>query len=139
MPGDPGDIYLYQIIAARHLDSWKHLPGVGHFPVCVASVLLVFYVGQCRFFRNLLSSPFPQYLGENSFGIYLMHVTLINSIGRPLMRTLMRATRSAKDAMGFKGALAMLFWISELVTRYVDHKSVELAKWFEQKCLQKDE
>ncbi len=153
MPPDLGDIQLYHIITAIDPKSWKNLPAVGSFPVCIASVLLVFYIGQSRFFRNLLSSSFPQYLGDNSFGIYLMHVTLINSIGRPLMRAIL----FAKAMMGFKAALAdqigswlvlvtyaaiaipVLFWISELVTRYVDQGSVQLAKWLEQRCLQKDE
>jgi peptidoglycan/LPS O-acetylase OafA/YrhL len=151
-PDGFGDVRFYHTLTVKDPESWKDLPGVGRFPVCVASALLVLYLGQSRFFRHVLSSPFPQYLGDNSFGIYLVHVTLINSVGRPLMR----AVTSAKDAMGLRTGIAgqigswlvlltyaavaipVLFWISELVTRYVDQKSVQLAKWSEQKCLKKE-
>jgi len=148
MPESAGDIHLYTTIRSVKLHSWDGLPAVGRLPICVASALLVFYVGQSQLFRNLLSSPFPQYLGENSFGIYLMHVTLINSLGRPLMRALV----ACSDSLGLRHgrfaqlgswlvflvyaaiAIPVLFWISEMVTRYVDKKSVALARWLEQKC-----
>ncbi|KAL6252722.1 hypothetical protein RBB50_000441 [Rhinocladiella similis] len=156
MPEYPhmGDVQLYSTIKSFDPSSWDKLPSVGRFPVCVASVLLVFYTGQSQMFRNFLSTPFPQYLGENSFGIYLMHVTLINSIGRPLMRALSGVP--VHIGLGGKGgvssqvgswlvllayaaiAIPTLFWISELVTRYVDKKSVQLARWLEQKCMKKN-
>ncbi|KAJ9632935.1 hypothetical protein H2204_007503 [Knufia peltigerae] len=151
MPEYPhmGDVRLYTTIKSFDPSSWDKLPSVGRFPVCVASVVLVFYTGQTRMLRRFLSTPFPQYLGENSFGIYLMHVTLINSIGRPLMRFLSRIpSHVGLRPEGQVGswlvfllyaaiAIPTLFWISELVTRYVDKKSVQLARWLEQKCMMK--
>jgi peptidoglycan/LPS O-acetylase OafA/YrhL len=144
-----GDIPFYSTIVKADPSTWAGLPDTGRFPVCIATALLVFYLGQSKLFRDLLSTRFPQYLGENSFAIYLIHFFLINTMGRPLMRGLYACKDTFGWAEGLRAVLGdwlvlalysaiavpVLFWSGEIITRYVDKKSVELARWAEQRCM----
>ena len=143
-----GDIPFYPTLASAAPRSWAGLPDTGRFPVCMAAVLLVLYCGHSQFLRNVLSSRLPQYLGEKSFAIYLIHFFLINTLGRPLMRTLYAGKIMLGLNEGLAGAtgdwlllalyaaiaVPVLCWCGEIVTRYVDKKSVDFARWAEKKC-----
>lgn len=145
-----GDIPLYGKISSIMPDSWNNHPGTGRFCTCVTAVLLVLVLGQSQLFKRALSSRFPQYLGDISFAIYIIHFSLIKTMGLPLLNAI-RACRSSISPQvpvdsGLGGwivlfvysliALPTLFWLGDLTERYIDKKSVALARWAETKLLE---
>jgi peptidoglycan/LPS O-acetylase OafA/YrhL len=87
--------------------------------------------------------PFIQYLGHISFSLYLLHFQLLVTAGHWIVPRCMTLTGGRENGtLGFQAglALSMVLWlplvfsISDLFTRYVDEKSVKLAKWLCAQC-----
>ncbi|KIW12375.1 hypothetical protein PV08_09652 [Exophiala spinifera] len=145
-----GDISIHGFLSRTMPASWNNLPDTGRFSTCVTAVLLVLFLGQSRLCRRALSSRFPQYLGDISFAIYLIHFSLIKTMGLPLLNAIRSFRGSAAPQTpldsGLGGwivlfvysliALPTLFWLGDLTERYIDKKSVALARWAETKVLE---
>lgn len=145
-----GDTPFYGAISTIMPASWNNLPDTGRFCTCVTAVLLVLFLGQSQLFRRALSSRFPQYLGDISFAIYIIHFSLIKTMGLPLLEAIRSCRKRISPQVpvdsGLGGwiilfvyslvALPVLFWLGDLTEKYIDKKSVTLARWAETKLLE---
>ncbi|KAK5048165.1 hypothetical protein LTR84_005835 [Exophiala bonariae] len=115
----------------------------------IGSIFCVWSVATCPSLGPLFNNPFVCYLGKISYALYLVHGTVIKSIGyRVLPWTLRTATWAPADlALGlewWQGVPAhqkvvahllgwcfvgtTCFWLSDLFWRFVDIPSVSFAR-----------
>lgn len=114
----------------------------------VGAVLLIYSISLSPLLQRPFDYAIPQYLGKNSFAIYLIHCSVYYLIQRPLQgllwwivaRTSYPGTDEASNyplpfAVAWIGtflvAAAVIVGLSHVYTRFIDVKSVELAKKFE--------
>ncbi|KAL6241412.1 hypothetical protein RBB50_011676 [Rhinocladiella similis] len=119
------------------------------------SILVVWSVATCPSLGPLFNNPFVAYLGKISYALYLVHGTVIKSIGYNILpRTLRFATGAAADLeltaewwstvsdsskviaylLGLSCVGTVCFWMSDLFWRFVDIPCVNFARAVEN-CL----
>ncbi|KIW48948.1 uncharacterized protein PV06_01504 [Exophiala oligosperma] len=112
----------------------------GNFWHCIAAVILIFLVDHSPVLQRFFMSPIPQYLGEISFSLYLLHPWLIDLVGRKIVFFMFRRMKELGPGIGpeYLGAilclilfLPLLFWVSDISTRWFDRGGVRLARWAE--------
>ena len=138
-----GDAPFYATLDAWRPVSWGDNPDAGRFWQCLAGVCLVFLVDLTPIFRRILTTRFPQYLGKISFSLYLLHAVFLKIAGPRLREGVFGRLHSVIGvwwiAEGFGAVvvaamfLPLLFWASDVTTRYVDQGSVDFARWLEKK------
>ncbi|KAJ9641661.1 hypothetical protein H2204_002723 [Knufia peltigerae] len=113
------------------------------------SILVVWSVATCPSLGPLFNNPFVAYLGKISYALYLVHGTVIKSIGyNVLPRTLRLATGAGADVelnaewwatvsnsnkvvaylLGLSCVGTVCFWMSDLFWRFVDIPCVNFAR-----------
>ncbi|OJJ06586.1 hypothetical protein ASPVEDRAFT_65238 [Aspergillus versicolor CBS 583.65] len=116
----------------------------------VGAVLTVFAIRHLPLIRKVLESPIPQFAGEISFSLYLIHQTFIRILRNLILETVCRtlwgkgfaATRDDEAgshvyylswmvAVGVVGPLLVVTAV--LMTRTVDRRSIALAYKLEEK------
>lgn len=149
--GSPGFYYLGLMIPAIYFghpnDFWY---GWG-------AVFIVLAVTNIPFLKRLFELRFTQYLGKISFGFYLVHGPILNTLGNRLYHAV-GAARSEVGHMatwndvlplpefgplGFESnfvivhiiLLPFTFWCAEVTTKLFDEPSVRFARWCYQKTL----
>jgi peptidoglycan/LPS O-acetylase OafA/YrhL len=84
-------------------------------------------------------TPFPQYLGDISYALYITHPLILWTLGMRLLN--MGNKNVAKYTFGFIEAIFvnsfLCFWLADLFWRRVDANSVQFAKWVAKKCFVK--
>lgn len=138
-----GDAPFYATLDAWRPVSWDDNPDAGRFWQCLAGVCLVLLVDLTPIFRRILMTRFPQYLGKISFSLYLLHAVFLKIAWPRLREGVLGWLRSVIGvwwiAEGFGVAivaamfLPLLFWASDVTTRYLDQGSVDFARWLEKK------
>ncbi|KIW16072.1 hypothetical protein PV08_06123 [Exophiala spinifera] len=119
------------------------------------SILVVWSVATCPSLGPLFNNPFVAYLGKISYALYLVHGTVIKSLGYTILpRTLRLATGAAADVelnaewwatvsdsskvtaylLGLSCVGTVCFWMSDLFWRFVDIPCVNFARAVEN-CL----
>ena len=141
-----GDAPFYATLDSWRPVSWSDNPDAGRFWQCLAGVGLVFLVDHTATFRRFLMTAFPQYLGKVSFSLYLLHAVFLKIVGPRLRDGVfgwLRSTISVwwiAEALGVAIVAAMflpvLFWASDVTTRYVDQGSIDFARCLEKKFYQ---
>jgi peptidoglycan/LPS O-acetylase OafA/YrhL len=122
---------LYRLIPehtkASHVVN-QFWPGVG-------AVLLVWAVDSYPALQTPLKWDFSQYLGDLSFGIYVMHLLVINSIyDRVLVR--IQTEYLGRSVLAYVPTTiiywTLVLWAADLFSR-IDNQVVLFARWLERK------
>jgi peptidoglycan/LPS O-acetylase OafA/YrhL len=101
----------------------------------IASVMVVAALENLPLLQDLLNTPLMLYLGEISFGLYLVHWAIIATFGKGVIRAL--RDRGVGDnssfAVGGVIALALCIWAGDVHWRLVDRKCVKFSRWAAEK------
>lgn len=110
------------------------------------AIMIVYIIGRLRFVQKFLEWPISQYMGKTSFALYLVHGTVIKTLGHfAVIQTWTKVT--GYTGWGYAlGILAPLFLIvgpvailvSDWFWRGVDIPSVRFARWIEKTVQDKD-
>ncbi|KAL1902510.1 hypothetical protein Sste5346_001491 [Sporothrix stenoceras] len=119
------------------LDAW-YMP--------LAATFLVLAIDRTPSLQKLFMHPFPQYLGYISFSMYVIHGTVIWTIGHWTVRKTVALTGSSTQLRYGLGIFmcAIVVWtiivvLSDLVARTLDKKAVAVGQTLYAKCIQKEE
>lgn len=134
----------------HHLNGWVGSPD--DFILSYGSVLTVWGVANSKELGLVFLHPAVLYLGRISYALYLVHGTVIKSLGYVwLPVTLRLATATPADVpldkvwwegvtnaqatvahiLGYAVVGSVVFWMSDLFWRYVDIPVVNFARWVE--------
>ncbi|MBE3043750.1 hypothetical protein IMZ48_14490 [Candidatus Bathyarchaeota archaeon] len=102
----------------------------------VGAVLLVATLDDAPFLQRLFTSRFALYLGDISFALYLVHEPLLCSYGVwlvPRLNSIEHDVGAVRYGLGV-ALCNLFFWPvlicgADLVTRFVDRKSVAFSRW----------
>lgn len=129
---------LASLVPQVYLDAQK----ADYFWIPLAAVLLVATLDYAPFLQRVFTSRAAQYLGDISFSMYLIHGPLLWSYGAWLAPRLIPTGEDVTAAQyGWGVALCYLcFWPiviyeADLVTRIVDGRSVQFARWVYNKLI----
>lgn len=106
------------------------------------ALLIVWSTSNSLILQRLFNHRISQYLGKISFGLYLVHGCIIQTIGYLLFAffwSIIGYDAPARKELGFVLASIIIFavtiWAADIFTRLVDAPSLRVARWLEQKCL----
>jgi peptidoglycan/LPS O-acetylase OafA/YrhL len=89
------------------------------------------------FLQRPFNTPFAQYLGRISFGLYITHYYVLGTLGARIFLYVPSSMATEKAcAFVFAGVVNtfLCFWIADLFWRAVDVKSVRVGKWIAGRC-----
>lgn len=108
------------------------------------ALLVVWSTSNSMMLQRLFNHKVSQYLGKISFGFYLVHGCIIQTVGYTLFAffwSVIGYDTSTRKEIGFVLAtmitLAVTIWVADIFTRLVDTPSLKFARWLEQRCLVK--
>ncbi|EFQ34868.1 acyltransferase [Colletotrichum graminicola] len=110
----------------------------------LGAVQVVATLQQIKTLQDIFVTPLAQYLADISYALYLVHGPMLNLLSNRWM-PIVWAFVGGRDEAGMLGrliawiigALSMtvpVVWGSDVFWRTVDVKSVELARWIEDRC-----
>jgi peptidoglycan/LPS O-acetylase OafA/YrhL len=109
------------------------------FQLVLISIFVVASVLFSRPLSKLLSLPWIVFLGRISFGIYLLHMTIICSFSGWLLALLMPRSAGTSGALViFAGTLTLCTFCGWLFFRCIDAPSVSLSKHFSRFLMRTD-
>ncbi|KPI45988.1 uncharacterized protein AB675_664 [Cyphellophora attinorum] len=127
--------------------TWMSHFGPSRWWATLGATLLILSIdsaGPQSIYQRLLSSRFPQWLGEISFSLYLAHGVVLFSLGSRALRFFcglleidMSRGAAGEERLWYAVALLgmsavtapVLFGISEVMTKTLDKKAVDIARW----------
>ena len=81
-------------------------------------------------------TKFALWLGDISFSLYIVHWTLVFTLGQSV--TVMFINATGDFDMGFLlGAVVLygvVFWVADVYTRVGDNRCVEYTRWIQENC-----
>jgi peptidoglycan/LPS O-acetylase OafA/YrhL len=100
------------------------------FWISVSSAILLLSIEQLKPVQRLLNSSVVLYLGEISFGLYLVHWAVLYTIHRHVLFTLTANGWAVNSAWTVCFCMSSLisWWVADLHWRFVDQKCVSLSK-----------
>jgi peptidoglycan/LPS O-acetylase OafA/YrhL len=109
-----------------------------HFYLSIGAILLVTALDNYPALQTPLRWDFPQYLGEVSFGVYVLHVLFMwsfwNMTVEPFRVAYLGGSWLACWSVWFV-YLGVVLWAGELFSR-VDSKVVRFGKWLQEKTFE---
>ncbi|KIV85435.1 hypothetical protein PV11_01131 [Exophiala sideris] len=137
-----GDAPIYPTLDDWTPPSWKGHNDPGRFWTCISAIACILLVDHTAVFRRFFTFSFPQYLGEISFSMYLIHPLIIKVV-LTRWNDFVSPWTAGISIWWIKECLNLtinglvffpvLFWVSDLLTRYVDRRSIDLSRWLESK------
>lgn len=100
--------------------------------VLVISFTILFVIDTTNLLKKVFSTSFPVFMGRISFSMYLFHRSIIiDSLSNQLMDVNSSQGRYPNVLISF----IVLFFVSEILTVFIDHPSVDFARWVEKGLL----
>lgn len=129
----------YMLLASCIPASYQGKAGLQDtFWVNIGAVYLVLVLECAPFLRAVFTTRIAQYLGRISFALYICHGTLLYTLGwhvsaRALARTGAGGEWGKAAGVGATVSVVfpLLFWMSDVVARHVDARSVRWARWLQ--------
>lgn len=139
----PGIAFLWRNTMNPFFQTGGDLVSFPWYALGAVQVVLALQQIQCL--QNLFVTPFAQYMGNISYAIYVCHGPVLDVFAHRWMPYIWAIVGGRDDARmwgrlfaWFFGLLAMsvpTFIASDIFWRTIDVKSVEFAKWLEEKCI----
>lgn len=111
------------------------------FWVIIGAHLCVWTLDNATFLQSIFTTTIAQYLGRISYALYLVHGTLLYTLGWHMIPAFLNETSSVTSFFGhlFGGGLlfAVIVWVADIFTTGVDERSVKLVRYISQKCFVK--
>jgi len=134
MPDSPGYSTLYSILPFNS-SMW----GCERLYLILGGFLIIGSANFSPILQRPFTTTFAQYLGDISFSLYVLQNGILRNICKPLMTTTVAMfeflgpehtalSYACEMVLGLVFLVPFTFWVSELFTRFVDTKSVKLAK-----------
>lgn len=102
----------------------------------IGAVLLLLALENCEILRRPFLTKFALWLGDISFSLYIVHWTMVFTLGQSI--TVMFINATAHFDVGFLfGAIVLygvVFWVADVYTRVGDNRCVEYTRWIQEKC-----
>ena len=128
-------VFFYSFLSYWHPSAAWDL----FFWLSIGAMILVFVAGRLRILQRILEWRFSQYIGKTSFALYLVHGTVIKSLGHFVV------IKCWKHITGYKGwgyaggiVLPLLLVVgpvtiiaSDWFWRGIDKPSVRFGRWLE--------
>lgn len=113
------------------------------FWLAVGGIVLVFVAGRLRILHRGLETPFSQYIGKTSFALYLVHGTVIKTLGHyVVINSWLHITGYSGWGYAMGIVLPFLLFIAPVTIvatdwfwRGVDIPTVRFGKWLESICV----
>jgi peptidoglycan/LPS O-acetylase OafA/YrhL len=116
----------YSIEKWRYYTSW-------------AAMLMVWSTSNSRMLQRLFNNRVSQYLGKISFSLYLIHGSVIHTLGYSLLETSWRVIGEDRPETCFVimavCVTVVSIWWADIFMRLADTPSVTFARWLEGKCV----
>lgn len=117
-----------------------------HLFVPMGAALLVFTIDHAKFLQSLFTSRLAQYLGRISYSLYLVHGPLLWSLGIKMGRFMLALTGWGTPwrycvgvFLGMCLWLAVVIFVADLTSRYIDEPCVRFTKWVYNKLSRKEQ
>jgi len=134
-------VAFYSLLSYWHpYTSWDLF-----FWLSVGGIVLVFVAGRLRILQRGLETPFSQYIGKTSFALYLVHGTVIKTLGHyVVINSWLHIT--GYSGWGYAMGIVVPFFLfvapvtivaTDWFWRGVDIPTVRLGKWLESICMDK--
>lgn len=127
---DASSPFPYNLVAHTLPPSWTGSLGAFHWPYCVGAMLLCYALEHSPLLQAPLNWSFSQFLGELSFGIYVMHNLVRWSVWERFLvewANLYLGEAPRWQVPGYLVVTVMVFWAAEAFRR-VDVFCVRLTK-----------
>lgn len=134
-------VAFYSLLSYWHpYSSWDLF-----FWLAVGSIILVFTAGRFHILRRGLETRFSQYIGKTSFALYLVHGTVIKTLGHyVVINSWMHIT--GYSGWGYAAGIVLPFFlvvapvtitVTDWFWRGIDIPTVTFGKWIESVCMDK--
>jgi peptidoglycan/LPS O-acetylase OafA/YrhL len=117
----------------------------GYFFPDIGALLLVLILSKASFLQKIFTTRIAQYLGDISLSLYMLHVSVLMTLGNWLIVKCLIVTRGFGDwgfpagmTMALSCCLIVTFWVADIFWRLVDTRCIQLAKWVSTKASVKD-
>ncbi|KFY35626.1 hypothetical protein V494_05747 [Pseudogymnoascus sp. VKM F-4513 (FW-928)] len=130
----PGYIALCSITS--HKEKWRYIALPGSF-------LIVFSILYLPILQRPLVAPAARYLGRVSYALYLVHELVNMLIGEGIRNAgwaLVGETGlmfHVGYVLGLAFYVSLCLWLADMFMRAVDMPATNLARWLEEKCVDK--
>ncbi|KFY29492.1 hypothetical protein V493_02335 [Pseudogymnoascus sp. VKM F-4281 (FW-2241)] len=130
----PGYSMLCKFVS--HDEKWRYIALPGSF-------LIIFAILYLPVLQRPLVSPAARYLGRVSYALYLVHELVNMLMGKGIRRAAwaLLGSTGMMFHVGFLVGLAfyvsLCLWLADMFMRAVDIPSTNLARWLEEKCVDK--
>ncbi|KFX97593.1 hypothetical protein O988_04777 [Pseudogymnoascus sp. VKM F-3808] len=132
----PGYATLCTLTYHGHKEKWRYIALPGSF-------LIVFAILYLPVLQRPLVAPAARYLGRVSYALYLVHELVNMLIGEGIRNTgwALLGETGLMYHLGFILGLvfyvSLCLWLADMFMRAVDMPSTNLARWLEEKCVDK--
>lgn len=113
------------------IDKWRYWTSWG-------ALLIVWSTSNDRLLQCIFTNSVSQYLGRISFSLYLVHGSIIHTLGYGLLQTLWSIIGEDRKETCFVlvavCVTVVTIWWADIFMRLVDIPSVNFARWLEGKC-----
>lgn len=145
---DPYDTDQKTLFPHNYINKWApdwwHDQSAMHIHLAIGTFLLMWPLDLVPALQRPLLTPFAQYLGELSFGMYITHMTIRWIVFDDRYVQWLRDRDPSRDptdyfSLMFPGWLGMLvldLWAAECF-RHVDMQVVKFGKWLEDRLFEK--
>jgi peptidoglycan/LPS O-acetylase OafA/YrhL len=123
---------LIPLIPEYIIEKWRYYTSW-------SAILIVWSTSNHRMLQRIFNNSFSQYLGKISFSLYLIHGSVIHTLGYSLLETSWRVIGEDRKETCFVVMAACVtvvsIWWADVFVRLVDVPSVTFARWLEGKCI----
>lgn len=122
--------FPYNLLARTYPPTWKFKPAKLHWPFSIGAMMLCYALEHAPLLQRPLNTQFSQFLGELSFGFYIMHNTVAWTVCQRLLVPWQREVFGDEPLHQIPGYIVMtilVFWAAEGFRR-VDVRCVRFTK-----------
>ncbi|KAH0362151.1 hypothetical protein KCU65_g8217, partial [Aureobasidium melanogenum] len=122
---------IIPLTPAYSIDKWRYWTSWG-------ALLIVWSTSNDPLLQRIFTNSVSQYLGRISFSLYLVHGSIIHTLGYGLLQTLWSIIGEDRKETCFVlmavCVVVVTIWWADVFMRLVDIPSVNFARWLEGKC-----